>query len=338
MGESHARAEKAVGTMTPEQERARVQMQQQVEEDARAKGKAVRSMKSDVASDQDSWWDTTRKSVGTALRGTGEGIAATLDLPADAIEWTTGKDSLPSFANGYNSVVPAVPEGYENINDWAAIVGPAAIESIATLGAGAPAALAGAGLRQAAKAAARGTLKAAGRTVSNVGGGMVGSQVGGELGEVAGEAIGSPELGEKIGNIAGALTGPRGATGALRKGSEALSTPGPPARLIKTLTGRGGIVNPLTVATGGATHALTGSPGLTSTLIAASALAPPVARGMRNVIAGSPLQPALRALSESPSAGLPGVFSGAVAAAQADQRPLVTPQLPVRQFDPLRRY
>jgi len=207
--------------MTPAQQEAYVRARQKLDEENAAKERALRDAQGAAVSEQDQGWDAGKTALALG-RGTGEGVAATADLPIQAGQWlwevaknaaleATGtpyeRQAVSSpLADLYNENMPAAPAGYENVNDIAAIVGPALIETIATGGAGAPAALAQAAARQGVKGviktAAKGAAKAAAKTAADVGTGVVG----GELGGVVGNAIGG-DLGEEIGRFAGAVTG-----------------------------------------------------------------------------------------------------------------------------------
>jgi hypothetical protein len=214
--------------MTPEQEQLRVQAQQRVEAQQRLK----RTADARIVTKQDDGWDAG-KTAGALARGTGEGIASTVDLVPQAGQylWEVGKNlweeghgrnyerkavSSP-LTDLYNENMPAVPKGYENVNDLAAVFGPAVLETLATGGAGAPAAFAQAGARGAAKAALKGVAKGAVKSALHTAEGVGGSQVGGALGQQIGG-----DVGEEIGSFAGgALGGP-----AVRKGLSNLKDAG----------------------------------------------------------------------------------------------------------------
>lgn len=205
--------------MTPEQQQALVLARQRLDAEAVAKEKALRRVKSERAGDEDDGWEAG-KTAGALARGTGEGIASTIDLAPEAGQylWEVGKNlweeghgrnyerqavSSP-LTDLYNENMPAVPEGYENVNDLAAVFGPAVIETLATAGTGAGAAFASAGARAAAKAAAKGLAKGAVKSAIHTGEGVVGSEVGG----AAGQQLGG-DVGKEIGSFAGGvLAGP----------------------------------------------------------------------------------------------------------------------------------
>jgi hypothetical protein len=137
--------------MTPAQQEAYVRARQKLDEENAAKERALRDAQGAAVSEQDQGWDAGKTALALG-RGTGEGVAATADLPIQAGQWlwevaknaaleATGtpyeRQAVSSpLADLYNENMPAAPAGYENVNDIAAIVGPALIETIATGGAG----------------------------------------------------------------------------------------------------------------------------------------------------------------------------------------------------------
>jgi len=186
---------------------------------------AVILMNNKIDLDNDSTGETVDKSIRTLARGTGEGIASTLDLPDVAGQWLgeVGKNLWEEsqgrpyerksaqwpITDFYNDKVAApVQPGYERMNDITAMIAPAIIETAATMGAGAPAAIsqmaartglrgAGQTAKQMAGAGARSVAR--GATTTGVGAG------GGYLGSEAGELIGG-ETGREVGGfIGGAL-------------------------------------------------------------------------------------------------------------------------------------
>ena len=164
------------------------------------------------------------KSIRTVVRGTGEGIAQTADLPhvgghwlgqvmKNAWEEAHGRDYTRTASDWpltdvYNKNVAApVEPGYERMNDITAMLAPAVIESAVTLGAGAPAAIATMGARTGVRGAVQSAKQLAGagartgaRAATTTGLGVGGGTVGGEVGEYVGG-----DVGRELGSFAGSL-------------------------------------------------------------------------------------------------------------------------------------
>jgi hypothetical protein len=199
--------------MTPEQEQLRVRAQQRVEAQQRLK----RTADARIATKQDQGWDAGKTALAIG-RGTGEGLASTVDLPLQAGQWLweVGKNAAleatgtpyerqavsSPLTDLYNENMPAAPKGYENVNDVAAIFGPAIVETLATGGAGAPAAFAQATARGAAKQLAKGVARGAVKSAAHTAEGVGGSQVGGAVGQAVGGDVGE-EVGSFVGGAAG---------------------------------------------------------------------------------------------------------------------------------------
>lgn len=225
-------------TWTPEQQQAVVEArnalererqaaiaeaQAQMESEQIAKEGALREAKSGLAGEQDSGAMQALKYTGAGLRGTGEGIAETLDMVHQPWQWLyevgknaalestgtpyTRKPVTSPLADAYNAVMPAPPSGYETTNDVASVVGPAVIETAATLGLGGPEAAAGAGVRYAGKQLLRNAPKIAAKSAYNVGTGVVGGEAGGAAGDVIGDIFGDAATGREVGTAIGSLFG-----------------------------------------------------------------------------------------------------------------------------------
>jgi hypothetical protein len=170
------------------------------------------------ANENDTAGGTVDKSVRTLVRGTGEGIAQTGDLPHVAGHWL-GQVMKNAWEEGhgrpyertasdwplteaYNKAVVPVQPGYETMNDVTAMIAPAVIESVATLGAGAPAAV-GSTLMRSAGQMTRAGGNIARRAATTTGLGYVGGQTGGYVGEKIGGDTGR-EVGQFVGSLAAA--------------------------------------------------------------------------------------------------------------------------------------
>jgi hypothetical protein len=178
----------------------------------------------------DSTMETVGKGAQTLARGMGEGVAQTADLPVQAGQylWEVGKNlweeghgrpyerkSVRSpITEAYNEVVGAPVPGYESMNDWTAMLGPAVVEAITSAGASIPAsigtALARTGARTLptiAKHVGGGVVRAAGRTAGTEAAGYAGSYGAGELGKLVGGDIGE-EIGQGVGGVLAGGVGP----------------------------------------------------------------------------------------------------------------------------------
>lgn len=265
-------------TLSPEQQRALVETQNEIERDRQ---EALRATQREMNPD----WDAGKTALAIG-RGTGEGIASTADLPLQGGQWlyevaknaaleATGTPyerqavSAP-LTDFYNENMPAPPAGYENVNDIAAVLGPAVVETALSAGVGAPAAFARAG----AKGVAKGLARKVATNVGSTGAGVIGSEFGGAIGEQLGG-----DVGQELGSFGGALLGGPALRSNARAGrrlvSQAIENP------LAALGGLGG---------GGAgLHALSnydlpGSPSLGALLAAA---VPPTAdayRGVKNAV------------------------------------------------------
>lgn len=185
---------------------------------------AVILMNNKIDLDNDSTGETVDKSIRTLARGTGEGIASTLDLPDVAGQWLgevgrnlweeghgrpyERKSAQWPITDFYNEKIAApVQPGYERMNDITAMIAPAIIETAATMGAGGPAAIAQMGARQGLRGAAKTAKQMAGagsrsvaRAATTTGVGVGGGYLGGEAGELIGG-----ETGKEIGGFLGGL-------------------------------------------------------------------------------------------------------------------------------------
>ncbi len=171
----------------------------------------------------DSTMETVGKGAQTLARGTGEGFAQTADLPIQGAQylWEVGKNlweeghgrpyerkSVRSpITDAYNEVVGDPLPGYESMNDWTAMVGPAAVEAIISAGASIPASIGTALARTGAKTlptiakhVGGGAARAVGRTAATEGAGYAGSYGAGELGDLVGGDIGK-EIGTGLGGV-----------------------------------------------------------------------------------------------------------------------------------------
>lgn len=228
-------------------------------------------------------WDAGKTALAIG-RGTGEGIASTADLPLQGGQWlyevaknaaleATGtpyerKAVSAPLTDFYNENMPAPPAGYENVNDIAAIVGPAVVETALSAGIGAPAAF--------AKAGAKGVAKGIGRHVATnalqTGAGVVGSEFGGAIGEQLGG-----DIGQELGSFGGALLGGPALHSAGRNvvsaGNRALRNP------VQTTLGLGGLTS-----AGAGLHYLGVDPSLAGILAASVPLTAKAAGGVKNAV------------------------------------------------------